>query len=181
MPRHSRSACERERRADRDGVANGRAVFSPGTQARAERPYRRSAFTRGSHHARRSCDRWRWRAGRRRGGGSHAGRRLRTDADRRGRNAARSKPSDPRTPPRMRRARRRRIFLSASLPAACCATCIRASTSRAIRRSTRIRYSRSSRQHRRETLLAHPDGARPGVWMFELRLQGERETVFFDG
>ena len=36
-------------------------------------------------------------------------------------------------------------------------------------------------QHRRETLLAHPDGARPGFWVFELRLQGERETVFFDG
>lgn len=35
-------------------------------------------------------------------------------------------------------------------------------------------------EHRRTTLLAHPDGSRPGVWVFELRLQGERETVFFD-
>ncbi len=35
-------------------------------------------------------------------------------------------------------------------------------------------------QHRRTTLLAHPDAARPGVWVFELRLQGEGETVFFD-
>jgi protocatechuate 3,4-dioxygenase alpha subunit len=34
--------------------------------------------------------------------------------------------------------------------------------------------------HRRATLLAHPDGARSGVWIFELRLQGEGETVFFD-
>lgn len=35
-------------------------------------------------------------------------------------------------------------------------------------------------EHRRATLLAHPDAARPGVWVFELRLQGEGETVFFD-
>jgi protocatechuate 3,4-dioxygenase alpha subunit len=35
-------------------------------------------------------------------------------------------------------------------------------------------------EDRRATLLAQPDGARSGVWMFELRLQGEGETVFFD-
>ena len=35
-------------------------------------------------------------------------------------------------------------------------------------------------EHRRATLLAHPDGARSGVWVFELRLQGKDETVFFD-
>ncbi len=31
---------------------------------------------------------------------------------------------------------------------------------------------------RRETLLAQPDGT--SEWLFEIRLQGERETVFFD-
>lgn len=35
-------------------------------------------------------------------------------------------------------------------------------------------------EHRRATLLAHPDATRGGVWVFELRLQGEGETVFFD-
>lgn len=33
---------------------------------------------------------------------------------------------------------------------------------------------------RRETLMARPDVARPGGWRFDLRLQGEQETVFFD-
>jgi protocatechuate 3,4-dioxygenase alpha subunit len=33
---------------------------------------------------------------------------------------------------------------------------------------------------RRETLMAHPDTARPGGWRFDLRLQGENETAFFD-
>jgi protocatechuate 3,4-dioxygenase alpha subunit len=33
---------------------------------------------------------------------------------------------------------------------------------------------------RRETLLAQPDPAQPGVWRFVVHLQGERETVFFD-
>lgn len=31
---------------------------------------------------------------------------------------------------------------------------------------------------RRETLLAQPDG--PGRWKFDIHLQGDRETVFFD-
>jgi protocatechuate 3,4-dioxygenase alpha subunit len=31
---------------------------------------------------------------------------------------------------------------------------------------------------RRETLLARPHG--PGVWRFDIRMQGEQETVFFD-
>ena len=35
-------------------------------------------------------------------------------------------------------------------------------------------------EHRRGTLLARPDATRRGVWVFELRLQGEGETVFFD-
>ena len=34
--------------------------------------------------------------------------------------------------------------------------------------------------HRRATLLAHPDGTRPDVWTFEVRLHGDGETVFFD-
>ena len=34
--------------------------------------------------------------------------------------------------------------------------------------------------HRRETLLARPDPQRPGRWLFDLRLQGDDETVFFD-
>ena len=33
---------------------------------------------------------------------------------------------------------------------------------------------------RRETLMAHRDSARPVVWRFDLLLQGEHETVFFD-
>lgn len=33
---------------------------------------------------------------------------------------------------------------------------------------------------RRETLIAQPDPARAGHWRFEIHLQGERETVFFD-
>jgi protocatechuate 3,4-dioxygenase alpha subunit len=33
---------------------------------------------------------------------------------------------------------------------------------------------------RRGTLLARPDGMRPGYWNFEIRLQGEGETVFFE-
>ncbi len=33
---------------------------------------------------------------------------------------------------------------------------------------------------RRDTLLAQPDPARPGRWLFDIHLQGEHETVFFD-
>jgi protocatechuate 3,4-dioxygenase alpha subunit len=33
---------------------------------------------------------------------------------------------------------------------------------------------------RRATLLAHPVEAQPDTWRFEIRLQGEAETVFFD-
>lgn len=33
---------------------------------------------------------------------------------------------------------------------------------------------------RRDTLMAKPDSARPGHWRFDVRLQGEQETVFFD-
>jgi protocatechuate 3,4-dioxygenase, alpha subunit len=33
---------------------------------------------------------------------------------------------------------------------------------------------------RRETLIARPDPARPGYWWFDVRLQGDEETVFFD-
>jgi protocatechuate 3,4-dioxygenase, alpha subunit len=35
-------------------------------------------------------------------------------------------------------------------------------------------------QDRRDTLLAQRDPARPGHWMFDVRLQGDLETVFFD-
>jgi len=35
-------------------------------------------------------------------------------------------------------------------------------------------------QERRDTLMAKPDPARPGGWLFDVRLQGEPETVFFD-
>jgi protocatechuate 3,4-dioxygenase alpha subunit len=35
-------------------------------------------------------------------------------------------------------------------------------------------------QERRETLMAHSDPAHPGHWHFDVHLQGERETVFFD-
>lgn len=34
--------------------------------------------------------------------------------------------------------------------------------------------------HRRGTLMARPDPARPGVYRFDIRLQGADETVFFD-
>jgi len=33
---------------------------------------------------------------------------------------------------------------------------------------------------RRETLLARPDPSRPGYWSFDVRLQGDQETIFFD-
>lgn len=33
---------------------------------------------------------------------------------------------------------------------------------------------------RRDTLMASPDAAEPDLWTFDIRLQGERETVFFD-
>jgi protocatechuate 3,4-dioxygenase alpha subunit len=33
---------------------------------------------------------------------------------------------------------------------------------------------------RRETLMARPDSNHPGHWHFDVRLQGEQETVFFD-
>ena len=33
---------------------------------------------------------------------------------------------------------------------------------------------------RRQTLLARPDADSPGRWLFDLRLQGFLETVFFD-
>jgi protocatechuate 3,4-dioxygenase alpha subunit len=35
-------------------------------------------------------------------------------------------------------------------------------------------------ENRRATLLAQPDPARSGSWIFEVRLRGEGETVFFD-
>jgi len=35
-------------------------------------------------------------------------------------------------------------------------------------------------EERRATLLARPDRDAPGQWNFEIRMQGERETVFFD-
>ncbi len=35
-------------------------------------------------------------------------------------------------------------------------------------------------EDRRDTLMAHPDPERRGVWNFDIRLSGERETVFFD-
>jgi protocatechuate 3,4-dioxygenase alpha subunit len=33
---------------------------------------------------------------------------------------------------------------------------------------------------RRETLMAKPDPSHPGQWNFDVHLQGEKETVFFD-
>ena len=33
---------------------------------------------------------------------------------------------------------------------------------------------------RRNTLMAQPDPAGPGHWLFDVRLQGDQETVFFD-
>jgi protocatechuate 3,4-dioxygenase alpha subunit len=35
-------------------------------------------------------------------------------------------------------------------------------------------------QDRRKTLMARHEQERPGLWKFEIRLCGERETVFFD-
>jgi protocatechuate 3,4-dioxygenase alpha subunit len=35
-------------------------------------------------------------------------------------------------------------------------------------------------ENRRTTLLAQPDPARTGNWIFDVRLRGEGETVFFD-
>jgi protocatechuate 3,4-dioxygenase alpha subunit len=33
---------------------------------------------------------------------------------------------------------------------------------------------------RRDTLMAKPDPAKPGVYRFDIRIQGDNETVFFD-
>jgi protocatechuate 3,4-dioxygenase alpha subunit len=33
---------------------------------------------------------------------------------------------------------------------------------------------------RRDTLIAQPDPAKPGVYRFDIRIQGDNETVFFD-
>ena len=35
-------------------------------------------------------------------------------------------------------------------------------------------------EERRATLLAQPVAGQPDTWCFEIRLQGEAETVFFD-
>src|ERR1700686_3693182 len=35
-------------------------------------------------------------------------------------------------------------------------------------------------EDRRETLMARPDPGGPGPWHYDVRLQGEQETVFFD-
>jgi protocatechuate 3,4-dioxygenase, alpha subunit len=35
-------------------------------------------------------------------------------------------------------------------------------------------------EERRDTLMAHPDPARSAHWHFDVHLQGEHETVFFD-
>jgi protocatechuate 3,4-dioxygenase alpha subunit len=35
-------------------------------------------------------------------------------------------------------------------------------------------------ENRRATLLAQPDPAHTGNWIFDVRLRGEGETVFFD-
>jgi protocatechuate 3,4-dioxygenase alpha subunit len=34
--------------------------------------------------------------------------------------------------------------------------------------------------NRRDTLIAKPDPARPNLYRFDIRVQGENETVFFD-
>jgi protocatechuate 3,4-dioxygenase, alpha subunit len=33
---------------------------------------------------------------------------------------------------------------------------------------------------RRDSLMAHPDSTKKNAWNFDIRLQGEQETVFFD-
>ncbi|HET7208848.1 MAG TPA: protocatechuate 3,4-dioxygenase subunit alpha [Terriglobales bacterium] len=35
-------------------------------------------------------------------------------------------------------------------------------------------------EERRDTLIAQPDPDKPGSWHFDVRLSGDRETVFFD-
>jgi protocatechuate 3,4-dioxygenase alpha subunit len=35
-------------------------------------------------------------------------------------------------------------------------------------------------KERRETLMAHPESSRAGGWRFDIHLQGDNETVFFD-
>jgi protocatechuate 3,4-dioxygenase alpha subunit len=35
-------------------------------------------------------------------------------------------------------------------------------------------------EDRRQTLMARSDHGRPGHWQFDIHLQGEKETVFFD-
>jgi len=35
-------------------------------------------------------------------------------------------------------------------------------------------------EDRRKSLMAHPEPSRPGIWCFDVHLQGAQETVFFD-
>ena len=42
------------------------------------------------------------------------------------------------------------------------------------------RAQQPARMRRVGVLMAHPDTAKPGHWNFEVRMQGECETVFFD-
>ena len=44
----------------------------------------------------------------------------------------------------------------------------------------RIRSLALVPENRRPTLLAQPDPARASNWIFDVRLRGEGETVFFD-
>ena len=77
-----------------------------------------------------------------------------------------------------RRAAKRRTSTCAFSCAGCCATSTRASTLPAIRRWTRPRAGAGAGGPPRHAARARPERRRR--WVFDLRLQGDQETVFFD-
>ena len=77
--------------------------------------------------------------------------------------------------------RRRRISWSASIRAACCGRSIRGSTSPTRPATPPIPILALVPEDRRGTLIAHKQaGGGQAVYRFDIRMQGENETVFFD-
>ena len=139
-------------------------------------------------------DRWRWSAGARAIACSSCGRPIQQAATRRHppisqasagwrptrTAAAPSRPSSPAGSPGPMAACRLRTSTSSSSRAACCKHL-----------HTRVYFAGEPAnvedpvlalvpEERRGTLLAQPVEGEPGTWRFDIRLQGDGETVFFD-
>ena len=70
--------------------------------------------------------------------------------------------------------------MSACSRAASSSGCSRASISPAIRPTRADPILALVPADRRDTLMAKPDPAKPGLYRFDILLQGANETVFFD-